>query len=102
MGFDPAGLLPGDLAPWLALVLLGLSAVTSFISAAFGLGGGMVLLAVMATILPATALVPVHGVAQIGSNISRAAVMVRHIHLPVLLPVLGSHRAIADIYPEIT
>jgi len=87
MEFVPTGLLPGDLAPWLALVLLGLSAVTSFISAAFGLGGGMVLLAVIATVLPAAALVPVHGVVQIGSNISRAAVMARHIHLPVLLPM---------------
>ena len=84
---DWAGLLPGDLAPWIALCLLGLSAVTSFISAAFGLGGGMVLLAVMATILPAAALVPIHGVVQIGSNISRAAVMARYIHLPVLLPM---------------
>jgi uncharacterized protein len=86
-GFDWAGLLPGDLSLWLALVLVALSAVTSFISAAFGLGGGMVLLAVIATILPAAALVPVHGVVQVGSNISRAAVMARHIHLPVLLPM---------------
>ncbi len=84
---DLAALLPGDLSPWIALGLLGLSAVTSFISAAFGLGGGMVLLAVMATILPAAALVPVHGVVQIGSNISRAAVMAHYIHLPVLLPM---------------
>ncbi len=86
-GIEWAGLLPGDLSLWLGLFLLALSAFTSFISAAFGLGGGMVLLAVIATILPANALIPVHGVVQIGSNISRAAVMARYIHLPVLLPM---------------
>ncbi len=83
--FDWAGLLPGGLAPWTALLLLALSAVTSFISAAFGLGGGMVLLAVMATLMPAAALVPVHGVVQIGSNLARATVMARHIHWPAVL-----------------
>ncbi|MDE0940822.1 MAG: sulfite exporter TauE/SafE family protein [Alphaproteobacteria bacterium] len=81
------GLLPAEIAPWVALLLLGLSAVTSFISAAFGLGGGMVLLAVMATIVPAVALIPVHGMIQIGSNISRATVMARYIHWPALLPI---------------
>ena len=80
-------LLPGEIAPWVAFLLLGLSAVTSFISAAFGLGGGMVLLAVMATIVPAVALIPVHGVIQIGSNISRSTVMARYIHWPALLPI---------------
>lgn len=80
-------LLPGDLSPWSALLLLALSAVTSFISAALGLGGGMVLLAVLATILPAPSLIPVHGVVQIGSNITRAAIMARHIYLPILLPM---------------
>ena len=87
--FDWAGLLPGllpnGMAPWVAILLLGISAFTSLISAAFGLGGGLVLLAVMATMVPATALVPVHGVVQIGSNFSRAMVMVRHIHWPVIL-----------------
>ncbi|MFP6725885.1 MAG: sulfite exporter TauE/SafE family protein [Alphaproteobacteria bacterium] len=86
-GFNWAGLLPDDLSLWLAISLLVLSAFTSFISAALGMGGGMVLLAVIATILPAHALIPVHGVVQIGSNISRAAVMARHIHLPALLPM---------------
>ena len=83
--FDWAGLLPGDLAPWAAVLLLGLSAFTSLISAAFGLGGGLVLLAVMATVMPVTALVPVHGVVQIGSNAGRALVMARHIHWPTVL-----------------
>ena len=82
---DWAGLLPVGLAPWAAIALVALSAFTSFISAAFGLGGGLVLVAVMATLMPAVALVPVHGAVQIGSNFGRAAVMLRHIQWPVIL-----------------
>ncbi|MDP6872892.1 MAG: sulfite exporter TauE/SafE family protein [Alphaproteobacteria bacterium] len=82
-----AGLLPAELAPWAGLLLLAISAVTSFISAAFGLGGGMVLIAVMATIMPATALVPIHGVIQLGSNIGRSVVMLRYISWSRLLPL---------------
>jgi uncharacterized membrane protein YfcA len=74
---DWAGLLPNELAPWVAILLLVVSAFTSLISAAFGLGGGLVLLAMMATVMPAAALVPVHGVVQIGSNFGRALVMLR-------------------------
>ena len=86
-GLEWGILLPNNLSPWIALLLLALSAVTSFISAALGLGGGMVLLAFLATTLPAQCLIPVHGAVQIGSNITRAAVMARHIYMPVLLPM---------------
>lgn len=79
------GLLPSGMAPWIAILLLGISAFTSLISAAFGLGGGLVLLAVMATVVPVAALVPVHGVVQIGSNFGRALVMLRHINGPAVL-----------------
>jgi len=81
-------LLPPELPAWAALLLIALSAFTSFISAAFGLGGGVLLLAVMAELLPLAALIPVHGVIQIGSNAGRALVMVRHVQAAVLLPFL--------------
>jgi len=81
-------LLPPELPAWAALLLIALSAFTSFISAAFGLGGGVLLLAAMAELLPLAALIPVHGVVQIGSNAGRALVMWRHIQLSVLLPFL--------------
>ena len=67
------------------MLLLAISAFTSLISAAFGLGGGLVLLAVMATVMPVAALVPVHGVVQIGSNFGRATVMARYINWPAVL-----------------
>ncbi len=42
------------------------------------------LLAVMAVVLPPLAIVPVHGVVQLGSNVNRAVMMHRHIDWPVI------------------
>jgi uncharacterized membrane protein YfcA len=87
MEFDGLSILvPPTVTLWAALTLIALSALTSFITSAFGLGGGIVLLAVMATMLPPVALLPIHGVIQIGSNAGRAAIMLRHVRLEVLGP----------------
>ena len=59
---------------------------TSFITAAFGVGGGGVLLAVLASLVPPAALIPVHGLVQLGSNAGRAAIMFRHRDQGVLAP----------------
>lgn len=83
---DLPSLVPADLPLWAAALLVAVSAGTSFIAAAFGLGGGVVLLAVMATFLPVSILIPVHGVVQIGSNAGRTLVMARHIRFDILLP----------------
>ena len=56
-------------------LLIAASLVTSFITAAFGIGGGVVLLAFLALVLPPVALIPVHGVVQLGSNGGRVAIM---------------------------
>ena len=52
------------------LILLALG--TSTITAITGIGGGMILIAVMPGFLPATAIVPVHGMVQLFANSSRA------------------------------
>lgn len=68
-----------------------LSFVTSGMTAAAGIGGGLVLLAVMTTVYPPTVLLPVHAVIQLGSNGGRALVMLRDVlveYLPAFL--LGS------------
>lgn len=72
-----------------AAALLAVSASTSFITAAFGLGGGAVMLAVLATLLPAAAIIPVHGVVQLGSNLGRMAMMRPHLDRAALAPFLG-------------
>jgi uncharacterized membrane protein YfcA len=72
-------------------LLLGLSFLTSFMTAAFGIGGGAVMLAVLASLLPVAAVIPVHGLVQFGSNVGRTAIFLRHVFTPVLLPfLLGS------------
>jgi uncharacterized membrane protein YfcA len=61
-----------------------------------GIGGGVVMLAAMASLLPPAAVIPVHAVVQLGSNLGRVAVMRRWIDGARLVPfVLGSLAGIA-------
>ena len=75
-------LLPPDLSAAVVLVLMATSFAASFITVSFGIGGGGLMLAVMASLVPPVALVPVHGVVQFGSNAGRTAMMARHIRWP--------------------
>ena len=68
----------------IAMTLIAVSFLGSFITAAFGIGGGAVLIAVFATLLPATAIIPVHGLVQLGSNVGRAALTFEHLHRSVV------------------
>ena len=54
-------LLPENLAPQWALLLILTAALTSAVTAAMGAGGGVMLLAVMALVMPAAAIIPVQG-----------------------------------------
>lgn len=63
----------------IALTLIAISFLGSFITVAFGIGGGQVMLAVFATLLPAAAIIPVHGLVQLGSNVGRTALTFRHL-----------------------
>ena len=69
-------------------LILGISLFGSFITAAFGIGGGIITLAGIASLLPAPAIIPVHGAVQIGSNAGRVALMFRHFDRTALLPFL--------------
>jgi len=73
----------------IAGTLLAVSFVSSFITVAFGIGGGAVMLAVLATLLPAAAIVPVHGLVQLGSNAGRAAMLVKYMRLDLLGVFMG-------------
>ena len=59
--------------------LILLSCVTAMMTAAMGIGGGVLLLAVMAMLLPLPALIPVHGLVQLGANGNRAFLTRMHI-----------------------
>lgn len=66
---DPiTGMLPADAPLWAAGLVVFASFFTGALTAAFGLGGGLALLAVMSAVFPAAAVVPVHGAAQAGAN----------------------------------
>ncbi len=72
--FLPAGL---DITVSLLLVLT--AGATSMLTAAMGIGGGLMLLAVMALLVPAGVLIPAHGLVQCGSNINRTLMTRSHI-----------------------
>lgn len=71
--------LPEGLSPLAFAALLGTSFIGSLITVAMGIGGGGLLLAVMASLVPPAALIPVHGVVQLGSNGGRALMLWRAI-----------------------
>jgi len=66
--------------------LVALSLFTSALTAAAGIGGGLVLLSVMASFLPPIIVIPTHGVVQLGSNAGRAVLLRQHIDRGILLP----------------
>lgn len=82
-------LLPTDISCSSMLALVFVSAATSFLTAAAGIGGGIVLLAVMAVLVPAPAVIPVHGAVQIGSNAGRTAIMMPDVQWSILLPFVA-------------
>lgn len=89
-------LIPPGLDAGVTLTLFLTSMIASFITIAFGIGGGVLLLAVMASLVPPAALIPVHGVVQLGSNGGRMIFMFRHIHWqPCLSFAIGSLLGVA-------
>ena len=74
-----AGLLPDGLSALAMAGLMVASFAGSFITASMGIGGGVMLLGVMAVLLPPAALIPVHGVVQLGSNTGRALLLLRSV-----------------------
>lgn len=86
-----AGLPPLDVA-----LLLICSFFGSLMTASLGVGGGAFLITIMAGILPPMALIPLHGLVQMGSNAGRAVLTYRHAQWRVIgffalgaVPALG-------------
>lgn len=71
-------------------ILLLSALLTSIISGFAGVAGGILLLAVMSIFLPASALIPIHGLVQLGSNSSRVFLLWKHIDRKIIpLYLLG-------------
>ncbi len=73
-----------DLSLASLVTLLASSFLGSFITAALGVGGGAFLIAMMAGHVPAIALIPLHGIVQLGSNGSRAVLTRKHLQPKIL------------------
>ncbi|MEM1111140.1 MAG: sulfite exporter TauE/SafE family protein [Pseudomonadota bacterium] len=59
------------------LWLIPISFLTSAIAGALGMGGGVLLIALMPGLVPVQAILPLHALVQLGSNASRAALRPR-------------------------
>lgn len=66
-----------------------LALVTSTLTAITGIGGGMILIALMPGLLPAPAIVPVHAAVQLFSNASRAMFGWRFLRWEFVLAFIG-------------
>lgn len=72
------------------LFLIFVAFVASVTAAVVGLGGGILLMSVMPGLIPTYAIIPVHGMVQIFSNLTRALFGLRHVVWTFFLPfVLG-------------
>ncbi|MDQ2632226.1 MAG: sulfite exporter TauE/SafE family protein [Pseudomonadota bacterium] len=74
---------------WVAAVLVVGSFFTSAITAAFGIGGGIAMLALMGLFVPVASLIPVHGAVQLGSNTGRAWHQRAFVRMDVARPVIA-------------
>lgn len=84
-------LVPEAISPLAAGALVVASFFTSALTAAAGIGGGLLMLALMTYLLPVAAIIPVHGMVQLGSNTSRSWVQRENINWPIArIFLLGS------------
>ncbi|MFZ1772892.1 MAG: TSUP family transporter [Rhizobiaceae bacterium] len=78
--------LPDGISLLAAGILVLASFFTSALTAAFGLGGGLAMLALLGLFIPVSALIPVHGLVQLGSNTGRAFNQRAHVRQSILGP----------------
>lgn len=71
--------LPEGLTVLSASILIIASFFTSALTASVGVGGGLLMLALMTYFIPIMALIPVHGLVQLGSNTGRSYIQRTHI-----------------------
>jgi uncharacterized membrane protein YfcA len=74
------------------LIIIGLCAIlTSTISSVIGMGGGVTLLSILSVVLPYHLLIPIHGIVQLVSNLSRTFYLRKNIKWNFATPfILGT------------
>lgn len=71
-------LTPAGLELWAAALLIAASFFTSALTASAGIGGGVAMLGLMGYLVPASAIIPLHGAIQLGSNVGRSFILRHH------------------------
>lgn len=84
-----AALLPAGITRGVAALLVIASSFTSALTAAFGIGGGLAMLALMGLFVPVAAVIPVHGAVQLGSNTGRAWHQRAFVRMDVAAPFIA-------------
>ncbi len=69
---------------WTEILLIATAFVTATLSGVLGMGGGITLLIVMAQFFPPAVLIPIHGIVQLGSNLSRTWLNREHLDRKVV------------------
>lgn len=77
-----------DVTPLVFVGLSTASLITSFLGISTGAAGGLLLLAIMTTVLPPAVLIPIHTVVQLGSGVSRSLIMWRYVMQGALAPFI--------------
>lgn len=81
-------ILPADMSLLMFVGLTVASFFTAFIGLYTGTAGGLILLAIMASVMPPASVIPAHTLVQLGSGASRAILMWRWIMRGTVLPFL--------------
>lgn len=76
--------IPPEMSLLSGLLLVVVAFAGSAITAGLGIGGGLTVIAVLASVAPPAAVIPIHGVVQLGSNVGRVAVQRAHIDWPIV------------------
>ena len=88
---DISAWIPTGMTQLSFLLLVLASLATSFMTAAFGIGGGVVRIVIMALLVPPAALIPIHGIIQLGSNGGRVVIMAKDVIWRPMIPfVMGA------------
>lgn len=77
-----------DVSPLVFVGLTAASFVTAFLGISTGAAGGLLLLAIMTTVLPPAVLIPIHTVVQLGSGVSRSLMMWRYVMQGAIAPFI--------------
>ena len=74
---------------WAILILIVAAVATSALSGTIGMGGGIALIGVMTALLEASVVVPLHGIVQLCSNLTRVALLLKRVRWPIFAVYVG-------------